>query len=666
MAPEETSHDRRLLPILKEAWERYLLKNFEWVFILALLVTIPVISLFFDDKLAFIDFYFLPVLLAGYFLNARSAVLGGVLSLLTVLFFVILQPESFYAPHTRLGLYLRLIAWGGFLVLSGALVGRLNEQSHSDFARLQDKILDWKRAQEELLRRVQSLERQNNALDGIRKKLETALYSAMDPWVAHMIVNKRLINEKRELTVLFADIVNFTAAVEDMDPEAVVQHTNRLFMELEPIIVAYNGHLDKFIGDGLMAEFGIPLLHPQNPLQAVLAALQVQKRVSSPDFRWKLRVGISHGEALVGLVGSQHRKSYTALGDVVNTAARLQKICPEGGVCVDGPTHDRIARWFNTRKLFEKETGHQQEILHARLAGLKEKIGDTRADYELLLEAARLSGELGEVPQAVEFYRKALEVNPQITERIEACVAELVMARPGREDRVKLRGKQKLVHSYEVLSLKDPLDDPKRIPAAVQAFGKDRFKSWGINRDVILPIEALDGRIGHGQITAAMAGSLAESMGLGEEVQRAAFEAGFYHDVGRRNVPEHLLNQDVLSALPEQDLQMIRVHVEAAALVLEDLGIKVSPAVAQAIEAHHENFDGTGYPMRLSGAAIPVAGRIIRVVDDYENHTSAKPHREGLAPAAALLEMKAGADRGVLDPTIVTALATMLRHGLQA
>jgi putative two-component system response regulator len=440
---------------------------------------------------------------------------------------------------------------------------------------------------------------------------------------------------------------------------------NRLFTELEPIITSFNGHLDKFIGDGLMAEFGIPMHHQQNAIQCVLTALQIQKRVSSPDFRWKIRIGIAHGEAVVGLVGSEHRKAYTAFGDVVNVAARLQRICPEGSVCVDAATQEKVSRFFDIRRLVERCSVDQTAALDSRLREVQERLGLSPADPDAFLEAADLSGKLGEIPQAIEYYRRALSLKPDIGERIEARVAELVLSKQERPEKVKLQGRAKAVYAYEVIGLKDPLANSRRIPVSVRAYGEDRFHRYGINRDCVLPVEALDGTMGHSIVTASLAGSLAEALGMDEAGQRHIFEGAFYHDMGRKNVPEHLLNQDdTVTSLPEQDQRMIRVHVEAAPLVLSTMGIHLAPEALLAIESHHERFDGSGYPKGLSGEAIPIGGRLIRVASEYDHLTSPRQFRDGWEPTAAIAEMKTSADRGILDPKIVAALSTLLRNGL--
>ncbi|MFA6316808.1 MAG: adenylate/guanylate cyclase domain-containing protein [Elusimicrobiota bacterium] len=653
--------------MLRGAWAQTLARHFERAFILVLLVSVPFGVWIFGDRLTFLNFYFLPVLLAGYFLDSRSAIKGSVLVVLTVLLFASLWPGSLGTGQSRPDLYLHILTWGGFLVLAGAIVGRLNARADSGFQALQAQLEDWKRSQEELQRKMGDTEKRNVELESMRKKLETALYSTVDPWVANMMVNKRLVNEKRELTVLFADIANFTVTVEEMKPEAVVHHMNRLFTELEPIITSFNGHLDKFIGDGLMAEFGIPMHHQQNAIQCVLTALAIQKRVSSPDFRWRMRIGVAHGEAVVGLVGSEHRKAYTAFGDVVNVAARLQRICPEGSVCVDGATQEEISRFFDIRRLVERDSADQTAALDASLREVQERLGKSPADYDAFIQAAELSGQLGEVPQAIEYYRRALSLNPAIGERIEARVAELVLSKQERPEKVKLKGRAKPVYSYEVIRLKDPLADQRRIPPSVRAYGEDKLQRLGINRDLALPVEALDGTMGHSIVTAALTGSLAEALGIDDAMQRRLFEGAFYHDMGRRNVPEHLLNEDdTVTSLPEQDQCMIRVHVEAAPLVLSSMGITLTPEALVAIASHHERFDGTGYPKGLSGETIPLGGRLIRVASEYDHLTSPRQYRDGWEPTSALAEMKVSADRGILDPKIVGALTTLIRNGLQA
>ena len=150
--------------------------------------------------------------------------------------------------------------------------------------------------------------------------------------------------ERRVVTVLFADLVGFTKLSENLDPEQVKRLVDACFERLVSDITAFGGTVDKLVGDGIVALFGVPVAHEDDAERAVRAGLRMQEsltvfaesRVTSlnPDVL-QMRVGINTGEALVGIVaGTDH----TAMGDVVNTASRLQSLAPPGGVLVGGAT----------------------------------------------------------------------------------------------------------------------------------------------------------------------------------------------------------------------------------------------------------------------------------------------------------------------------------------
>lgn len=139
--------------------------------------------------------------------------------------------------------------------------------------------------------------------------------------------------ERREITVLFADIRNFTAYAERRQPEDVVALLNRYFSLMHEVVWEFGGTLDKYMGDGLLAFFGAPTHQPDHAQRAVLAALEMQQQVVERRDEWKyygmtdLRVGmgLDTGEVLVGFAGSQGRMQYTCIGNVVNLASRLEE-----------------------------------------------------------------------------------------------------------------------------------------------------------------------------------------------------------------------------------------------------------------------------------------------------------------------------------------------------
>jgi class 3 adenylate cyclase/tetratricopeptide (TPR) repeat protein len=142
------------------------------------------------------------------------------------------------------------------------------------------------------------------------------------------------------VTVLFADLVGFTALSENRDPEQVKRLVDGCFERLVVDIEAFGGRVDKIVGDGILALFGAPIAHEDDAERAVRAALQLLRTVAEAPrelgFDARLRVGVNTGEVLVGsLAGGD----YTAMGDVVNTAQRLQSAAEPGQVLVGQATH---------------------------------------------------------------------------------------------------------------------------------------------------------------------------------------------------------------------------------------------------------------------------------------------------------------------------------------
>jgi class 3 adenylate cyclase len=144
---------------------------------------------------------------------------------------------------------------------------------------------------------------------------------------------------RQKVCVLFSDIRGFTTRSEKEQPEQIVALLNRYFEEMAQAVHAHNGTLDKFIGDGLMAFFGVPG-ESSNPARDALAAAQdMLRRLKELNLRLaadgipevEIGIGLHLGEAVVGHVGSSQRHEYTAIGDVVNLAARLEGLTKDAG-----------------------------------------------------------------------------------------------------------------------------------------------------------------------------------------------------------------------------------------------------------------------------------------------------------------------------------------------
>jgi class 3 adenylate cyclase len=147
--------------------------------------------------------------------------------------------------------------------------------------------------------------------------------------------------ERRWATVLFADLSGFTELAERTDPEEIRLMVDRCMRVMGEIVERYGGYVDKIIGDALMAVFGAPVTHEDDPARAVRAALEIQRRAehNSEEFCGLcVRVGVNSGEVVFARVGPEGRRELTVMGDTVNTAARLQAAAPLAGVLVGEQT----------------------------------------------------------------------------------------------------------------------------------------------------------------------------------------------------------------------------------------------------------------------------------------------------------------------------------------
>ncbi|MDA9408582.1 adenylate/guanylate cyclase domain-containing protein [Bradyrhizobium sp. CCBAU 45384] len=190
---------------------------------------------------------------------------------------------------------------------------------------------------------------------------------------------------RRTITVLFADLSGFTAMSERLDPEVMQTLQNELFEELTAAVQSFGGFVDKFIGDALLALFGAPAAHEDDPERAVRAALDMIGRTARLSERAKayagspllLHVGINTGHVVAGGLGVGAAKSYSVTGDTVNTAQRLQSMAAPGEVLVGPLTHRLTRHAFSYESLGEVSLkGRMGSVLIHRL---KEPLDTPRA-----------------------------------------------------------------------------------------------------------------------------------------------------------------------------------------------------------------------------------------------------------------------------------------------
>lgn len=184
-----------------------------------------------------------------------------------------------------------------------------------------------------------------------REQVARANYSRFLPqYVVQQLLEKpesfALGGVNQIVTVLFADIRGFTKLSEREKPEKILQLLNRYFSEMTELIFMHGGTLDKYIGDGLMALFGAPTASEEDATNSVRTAIAMQRRLeqlnvdlTSDGFEpLGVGIGLHTGEAIVGYVGSERRSEYTAIGDTVNLAARLESNALAGQILMSGVT----------------------------------------------------------------------------------------------------------------------------------------------------------------------------------------------------------------------------------------------------------------------------------------------------------------------------------------
>jgi class 3 adenylate cyclase len=170
---------------------------------------------------------------------------------------------------------------------------------------------------------------------------------------------KTMRGERRVITALFCDVVNSTGLAEAMDPEDWTDIMNRAFEHLNAPIQHYGGTVAKLLGDAVLAFFGAPVAHEDDPRRAVLAALAMVEGVTglADDLKrqhgiaFNVRVGINTGPVVVGDVGSSGANEYTAMGDAMNVAARMEQTAAPGTVQISEDTYRLVAPWFDVEPL---------------------------------------------------------------------------------------------------------------------------------------------------------------------------------------------------------------------------------------------------------------------------------------------------------------------------
>jgi class 3 adenylate cyclase/pimeloyl-ACP methyl ester carboxylesterase len=176
-----------------------------------------------------------------------------------------------------------------------------------------------------------------------------------------LVSRASLEGERKQVTVLFVDVSGFTALSEKLDPEDVHQLMDQAFERMLTEVHGYEGTVNQFLGDGLMALFGAPIAHEDHPVRAVHAALGIQRALAAHRERlrversieFQVRMGLNTGAVVVGSIGDNLRMDYTAVGDTTNVAARFLALAEPGQILLSEETARAVKPYFHLQPLGE-------------------------------------------------------------------------------------------------------------------------------------------------------------------------------------------------------------------------------------------------------------------------------------------------------------------------
>jgi len=571
-----------------EPIKQYWIDNFEGVFVLVILGFVSAIVWFVESKLSFLNFFYLPVLLGSYYLGIRSGVLGAFFTFLVIAIFASIYPDRFIAQMDIFGLWASILTWAGFLILTAVIVGfthrelqekmtealRAKAEASSNAELLEQTMTTIREFESELDYKVEErtrvLEQKTKSIRAHKEEVEETLYSTMDPAVVKLMIEGRIRTENRRISVMFSDLKGFTQYSEDHSAEVVITELNKYLADMETILLNYNAHIDKYMGDGIMSEFGAPIRYEKHPLLAVACAWKMQEKMLRSKYPLKLRGGVSTGVATTGIIGAK-RQSFTAFGDTVNLVSRIEGMCEPGAVTVDEATFKECSDIFDFKPVsgLASYTQSGNPALVDEISALIKAVDVNTEDVSMRVELARLLKEANDPEQAHIHLKFAMGLAPDDSD-VKVAYAENSVIMEQQRD-LTVRGRRSTVHLYEVVAFKNPLDKCQQLPAKLLEDLEPKLnKLVTYPEDFILPVECIDGSVGFSRLTGITAFLIADRMNLVDQEKHDILEAGYLAEIGKTIVPENILNRN--GGLTEDDFTHIHMHPREGVRKLRNAG----------------------------------------------------------------------------------------------
>jgi adenylate cyclase len=218
----------------------------------------------------------------------------------------------------------------------------------------------------------------NHMVEGIqeRDRMRHSLGRIMDPKIAEILIkeNPKVGGRRRNATILFCDIRNYTTLCEELTPDELQEFLIDYWKDTVEIIMEQEGTIDKFHGDGVCVVYGAPMLHEDDPVRAVRTAWRLvqnveiinKRRAAQRKMPIQIGVGIHAGEVLAGHIGSERRMDYTVVGDAVNVAARIEELNKKFGtkILISDSVYELVEAYVKVKTItLAHLRGHKRPIL---------------------------------------------------------------------------------------------------------------------------------------------------------------------------------------------------------------------------------------------------------------------------------------------------------------
>ena len=300
-------------------------------------IIVSVVLIYFAGQKDIYLWYF--VLLVSH--AARFGFIGSIISpiIFSIVYITGLYIRGLeFPPHT-------LVIRSTFFIITGIISGYLAREEHKRF--------------------INILNQQKQIFISRQKRKE--LKEMLQRYVSYNVVEElmrhpeelKMGGSKKKISVLFSDIQGFTELLSNKEPEAVVSQLNEYLTEMSNIIFSYNGMVDKFVGDAVIGIFGAISGKPEDSENAVRCAIAMQQKLFEIQERWKKhsapvfhsRIAVNTGHVIMGNIGSSKRMDFTAIGDTVNIASRLQAVAQAGSVVISFETYREVKDIFLLKSL---------------------------------------------------------------------------------------------------------------------------------------------------------------------------------------------------------------------------------------------------------------------------------------------------------------------------